>query len=728
MGQILGYYEGSVEEFVADGLDQSTPSGDITFILGNGDEGDGFCTQNKVFKCGGDSPYKIYYISTDGNVVTPDTTYCRYGIKSNIYENGIGVITCKKPITSIWEAAFLGRTTLETIILPSTITSIDESAFQSCTSLRMINLAKSVTQIGPYAFAYTALTTLKIPETVSSIGDYAFSSCNISEMRFEPLTPPTLGNNVFNTTNIGKIYVPTVSFDDYTNASSWSSYVGKVVALLDNKSLITINGQSLVGNTNMSLGTYSKPNGGIPKSDLDSNVQNSLSKADTALQEVKTINGLSIVGSGNINITTDSGGSGLRYLEPETDVTAINIPSNTLCNWSPSTGTLALNVALNTDEADYGTIELLLRIGETQPDFIKFHDTIYWKDGKQPILDANKVFRFNFSWGSNKAIVGSWEAYPLYIRQKEVINLHVMTINAKTEYGDWASPTQQEWQERKEGFLGFIRGYSTNHDGYTAPRCDIIGLQEVSVYSNGSQLSNITEFLEDDDYSLVIAARGNTNSLIQDSEACIIAYRKNKFTRVSGGYFWLRGGGWNGDTGDFNQEGYSYWDKTYQDNGTYEIKKRIAVWVILRENTTGKEIFVINTHYNQYFNEDNVAMSTPYYSSEIVKNRIDALSGGRPVIFMGDLHCNPDKSAISILKPTYYKLHDTRDRADEVLGMKYTMNSWQDEELSPTYALFDYIFTTDDFKVQSHITANAMVNGNYISDHNPVIVDLSLEV
>lgn len=53
MGQILGYYEGSVEEFVADGLDQSTPSGDITFILGNGDEGDGFCTQNKVFKCGG---------------------------------------------------------------------------------------------------------------------------------------------------------------------------------------------------------------------------------------------------------------------------------------------------------------------------------------------------------------------------------------------------------------------------------------------------------------------------------------------------------------------------------------------------------------------------------------------------------------------------------------------------------------------------------------------------
>ncbi len=38
-------------------------------------------------------------------------------------------------------------------------------------------------------------------------------------------------------------------------------------------------------------GTYSKPSGGIPKTDLDSNVQSSLNKADSALQEHQDISG-----------------------------------------------------------------------------------------------------------------------------------------------------------------------------------------------------------------------------------------------------------------------------------------------------------------------------------------------------------------------------------------------------------------------------------------------------
>ena len=54
------------------------------------------------------------------------------------------------------------------------------------------------------------------------------------------------------------------------------------------------------------FGTYSKPSGGIPKTDLESAVQTSLGKADSALQThqtLKTINSNSLVGSGNISIT-----------------------------------------------------------------------------------------------------------------------------------------------------------------------------------------------------------------------------------------------------------------------------------------------------------------------------------------------------------------------------------------------------------------------------------------
>ena len=71
-------------------------------------------------------------------------------------------------------------------------------------------------------------------------------------------------------------------------------------------------------------GTYSKPTGGIPKADLESSIQASLEKANSALQEhqdisgkqnilisgnnIKTINGLSILGEGDMEI----GGSGVN--------------------------------------------------------------------------------------------------------------------------------------------------------------------------------------------------------------------------------------------------------------------------------------------------------------------------------------------------------------------------------------------------------------------------------
>lgn len=51
----------------------------------------------------------------------------------------------------------------------------------------------------------------------------------------------------------------------------------------------SINGNTLSGNktaAQLGLGTYSKPSGGIPKSDLASAVQTSLGKADSALQAV----------------------------------------------------------------------------------------------------------------------------------------------------------------------------------------------------------------------------------------------------------------------------------------------------------------------------------------------------------------------------------------------------------------------------------------------------------
>lgn len=107
--------------------------------------------------------------------------------------------------------------------------------------------------------------------------------------------------------------------------ADWNATSGKAQIL--NKPTIpnavtesTVSGWGFTKNA----GTYSKPSGGIPKSDLASAVQTSLGKADTALQShqdisgkqdklisgtnIKTINNTSILGSGNITIQGGSGG------------------------------------------------------------------------------------------------------------------------------------------------------------------------------------------------------------------------------------------------------------------------------------------------------------------------------------------------------------------------------------------------------------------------------------
>lgn len=60
---------------------------------------------------------------------------------------------------------------------------------------------------------------------------------------------------------------------------------------------------------------YTKPSSGIPKSDLVSEVQESLGKADTAIQNVKTINGESILGEGDIEIKVNVDTSNLATKE-----------------------------------------------------------------------------------------------------------------------------------------------------------------------------------------------------------------------------------------------------------------------------------------------------------------------------------------------------------------------------------------------------------------------------
>ena len=99
------------------------------------------------------------------------------------------------------------------------------------------------------------------------------------------------------------------------------------------------------------IGTYVKPSGGIPKSDLSSDVQRTLGKADTALQShqdlsgkqdklvsgsnIKTINGQSLLGSGNITI---EGGGDVEIANFANDLTGVIEATPEEFTYRPSAG------------------------------------------------------------------------------------------------------------------------------------------------------------------------------------------------------------------------------------------------------------------------------------------------------------------------------------------------------------------------------------------------------
>ena len=129
-------------------------------------------------------------------------------------------------------------------------------------------------------------------------------------------------------------------------------------------------------------GTYSKPNTGIPKSDLASDVQTSLGKAETALQShqtMKTINGNTITGSGNVN--TD-------YPISNVSGTSVSMKPNTYYRLTTGQSSLTITFQNPTynDVANEYVIEFVC-VGT-----VSLPSTIVWANGKVPTFESGNTY------------------------------------------------------------------------------------------------------------------------------------------------------------------------------------------------------------------------------------------------------------------------------------------------------------------------------------------------
>lgn len=225
---------------------------------------------------------------------------------------------------------------------------------------------------------------------------------------------------------------------------------------------------------------------------------------------------------------------------------------------------------------------------------------------------------------------------------------------------------------------------------------DVFGAQEVIA----SQLADMVERLPD--YAHVgIGRNGGT-----EGEFCPVFYKKTLFELMDDGTFWLS------ETPEkVNSQG---WDAALP---------RIVTWVKLKVKSSGKEFYFFNTHF------DHRGRRAQLESAKLLKQRIKTIVGDLPFVVTGDFNFSPSFEAYAILtekgKPTDIDIIDTKGIAERGYGPSYTFNGFALEPDKGRERI-DYVFCSNEVSVHKHHTFDGQRGKNYVSDHFPIIVCLSI--
>ena len=181
---------------------------------------------------------QIFYSSINGNVTTPykASSFGDAMIISNVYENGQGIITFDKNLTTIESYAFSNCNTLTKILLPNSVNKIENGAFGGCSALISINIPKNVKKIGNNAFSScVCLTSINIPEGVIEIGQGAFSGCKSLSNILLPNSLNKIGDDAFfDCRTLSNITIPEnvkeIGYGVFYNCSNLSTFNGKLAS------------------------------------------------------------------------------------------------------------------------------------------------------------------------------------------------------------------------------------------------------------------------------------------------------------------------------------------------------------------------------------------------------------------------------------------------------------------------------------------------------------------
>lgn len=174
----------------------------------------------------------VAYTGTEGTINSTSQTYNINVIPENAFLSKSKLISLKLPSTakSIGNSAFKGCTSLVTMNIPTSVTFISSYIFDGCTSLESVVIPNSVTYLGTYTFNNcTSLTTVSFPKTLSNISSYTFNNCTSLTTFSIPSTVTNIASYAFYKSGLTTLNIPDnvktigrYSFSECTNLLSVS--------------------------------------------------------------------------------------------------------------------------------------------------------------------------------------------------------------------------------------------------------------------------------------------------------------------------------------------------------------------------------------------------------------------------------------------------------------------------------------------------------------------------
>lgn len=273
--------------------------------------------------------------------------------------------------------------------------------------------------------------------------------------------------------------------------------------------------------------------------------------------------------------------------------------------------------------------------------------------------------------------------YPHYKEMKKEIaiqeiyrenELRVMSCNVRC-----ISPTdlgKKSWFYRADLIM----------QGIEKEQPSVIGFQEATKW----QYSYLCDTLSS--YDSVITYRDDAFN----SEGCPIFYRSDMYTLIDKGSFWLS------ETPDVMSKS---WGAQFN---------RVCSYVILKDNATGTEFIVFNTHLSHVSDEARIN------GIQVVLDKI-AEFGSKPAVLMGDLNAKEDSETYKSATNNFY---DAKYQTTNTM----TSCTYQDWGEQLDRECIDYVMISKQgLKVNSYKVVTDTYDGVYSSDHFPLSVSISFE-